>query len=102
MSHDFAQKLWPITNLGVRVIVAQHELAPVDFAHPKLFAPKLEPSEPAVAAGGGADGREVRGTNSKGPAKGSGAGNAGGAPAAPTRAQTPAGAPQGPQDARTT
>src|SRR5260370_20894041 len=62
MSHDFAQKLWPITNLGVRVIVAHHELAPVDVAHPKLFAPKLEPSEPAVAAGGGTDGRDVVGT----------------------------------------
>jgi hypothetical protein len=62
MSHDFAQKLWPITNLGVRVIVAHHELAPVDFAHPKLFAPRLKPSEPAVAAGGGTDGRDVVGT----------------------------------------
>jgi len=62
MSHDFAQKLWPITDLGVRVIVAHHELAPVDFAHPKLFAPKLEPSEPAVAAPGGTDGRDVVGT----------------------------------------
>ena len=61
MSHDFAQKLWPITNLGVRVIVAHHELAPVDFQHPKLFAPKLKPSEPAVA-GGGTDGRDVVGT----------------------------------------
>jgi lipoprotein-anchoring transpeptidase ErfK/SrfK len=62
MSHDFAQKLWPITNLGVRVIVAHHEVAPVDFVHPKLFAPKLKPSEPAVAAGGGTDGRDVVGT----------------------------------------
>ena len=62
MSHEFAQKLWPITNLGVRVIVAHHELAPVDFAHPKLFAPRLEPSEPAVAAPGGTDGRDVVGT----------------------------------------
>jgi hypothetical protein len=62
MSHDFAQKLWPITNLGVRVIVTHHELAPVDFAHPKLFAPKLEPSEPEVASGGGTDGGDVVGT----------------------------------------
>jgi len=62
MSHDFAQKLWPVTNLGVRVIVAHHELAPVDFAHPKLFAPKLQPSEPAVASGGWTDGRDVVGT----------------------------------------
>ena len=61
MSHDFAQKLWPITNLGVRVIVAHHELAPVDFAHPKLFVPKFKPPEPAIAAAGGTDGRDVVG-----------------------------------------
>src|SRR3989442_13596070 len=72
MSHDFAQKLWPITNLGVRVIVAHHELAPVDFAHPKLFVPKLERSEPAVAAGGGARGGEVAGTTAV--VRGAGAG----------------------------
>src|SRR6516162_2785527 len=46
MSHDFAQKLWPITNLGVRVIVAHHELAPVEFEHPKRFVPKLKPPAP--------------------------------------------------------
>jgi hypothetical protein len=46
MSHDFAQKLWPVTKLGVRVIVARHELAPVEFEHPKLFAPKPKPAEP--------------------------------------------------------
>jgi hypothetical protein len=61
MSHDFAQKLWPITNLGVRVIVAHNELAPVDFAHPKLFVPKPKPPEPAIAAAGGTDGRDVVG-----------------------------------------
>jgi hypothetical protein len=49
MSRDFAQKLWPITKLGVRVIVARRDLAPVDFEHPKLFVPKLKPSEPQVA-----------------------------------------------------
>ena len=59
MSHDFAQKLWPITNLGVRVIVAHHELAPVEFAHPKLFAPKPKPPAPAIAMDGGSDGRAV-------------------------------------------
>jgi hypothetical protein len=42
MSPDFARKLWPITKLGVRVVVARHELAPVDFEHPKLFRPKLK------------------------------------------------------------
>jgi L,D-transpeptidase catalytic domain len=49
MSRDFAQKLWRVTKLGVRVIVARHELAPVDFAHPNLFKPK--PPEPAIATG---------------------------------------------------
>src|SRR5262245_58535297 len=48
MSHDFAQKLWPITKLGVRVIVARNELEPVEFSHPKLFTPKIKP-EPKVA-----------------------------------------------------
>ena len=49
MSHDFAQKLWPITKLGVRVIVARNELEPTEFSHPKLFTPKLKPPEPKVA-----------------------------------------------------
>jgi lipoprotein-anchoring transpeptidase ErfK/SrfK len=52
MSHDFARKLWPITKLGVRVVVARHQLAPVDFEHPKLFKPKLKPVEPEVAISG--------------------------------------------------
>jgi hypothetical protein len=59
MSHDFAQKLWPITNLGVRVIVTHFDLAPVEFAHPKLFAPKLKPPAPAIAMDGGSEGRGV-------------------------------------------
>jgi L,D-transpeptidase catalytic domain len=49
MSRDFAQKLWRVTKLGVRVIVARHELAPVDFAHPNLFRPKPKPPEPSIA-----------------------------------------------------
>ena len=49
MSHDFARKLWPVTKLGVRVVVARGDLAPVAFAHPKLFVPKPKPPEPAVA-----------------------------------------------------
>ena len=48
MSHDFAQKLWPVTRLGVRVIVARNELEPVEFSHPKLFTPKLKPPEPRL------------------------------------------------------
>jgi L,D-transpeptidase catalytic domain len=52
MSHDFARKLWPVTKLGVRVIVARHQLTPVDFEHPKLFKPKLKPAEPEIAISG--------------------------------------------------
>src|SRR5262249_742936 len=59
MSPDFAQKLWPITNRGVRVIVAHHEIAPVEFQHPKLFVPKLKPPTPAIAMDGRTDGRDV-------------------------------------------
>src|SRR5262245_24550148 len=59
MSHDFAQKLWPVTQLGVRVIVARSELAPADFAHPKLFVPKLKPGEPQIATNGMTDGRDL-------------------------------------------
>lgn len=59
MSQDFAQKLWPITKLGVRVIIARRDLAPVDFAHPKLFVPKLKPSEPQVATNAATDGRNL-------------------------------------------
>jgi hypothetical protein len=49
MSHDFAMKLWPITKLGVRVIVARDELTPTEFAHAKLFVPRLKPAEPQTA-----------------------------------------------------
>jgi L,D-transpeptidase catalytic domain len=48
MSHDFAMRLWPITKLGVRVIVARDELTPTEFAHAKLFVPRLKP-EPQTA-----------------------------------------------------
>jgi L,D-transpeptidase-like protein len=57
LSSDFAKKLWPITNLGVRVIIARNEVTPVDFEHPKLFAPKPKPSEPQVAANTSSDGQ---------------------------------------------
>jgi hypothetical protein len=48
LSHGFAAALWPTTKLGVRVIVARNDLAPVDFSHPKLFAPIQKPADPPV------------------------------------------------------
>ena len=56
-SHDFAQKLWPVTKLGVRFIVSRHEVAPVEFEHPKLFVPKQKPPEARVAMNGATEGR---------------------------------------------
>jgi hypothetical protein len=50
MSHDFASRLWPITKLGIRVIVARTDVTPVDFSHPNLFAPKPKPVEPPPVA----------------------------------------------------
>src|SRR5262249_45903725 len=50
MSHDFAARLWPITKLGIRVIVARPDVIPTDFSHPNLFVPKQKPIEaPPVA-----------------------------------------------------
>jgi hypothetical protein len=51
MTHDFAARLWQVARLGVRVIVARNDVVPVDFAHPRLFGPKLKPAEPPVASG---------------------------------------------------
>jgi lipoprotein-anchoring transpeptidase ErfK/SrfK len=42
----FARQLWGITKLGVRVVVSRGDVAPVAFAHPKLFIYKQpDPAE---------------------------------------------------------
>ena len=50
MSHDFAARLWTITKLGVRVIVARTDVIPVEFSHPNLFVPKPKAVEPPPVA----------------------------------------------------
>jgi L,D-transpeptidase-like protein len=52
MSHDFATRLWDLTRLGARVIVAHPELRPVDIADPHLFARQATPttSDPTASA----------------------------------------------------
>jgi L,D-transpeptidase catalytic domain len=50
MVHDFAAKLWPTTDLGVRVVVSPTDVTPQPFSHPKLFSPK---SAPGIPVGGG-------------------------------------------------
>jgi L,D-transpeptidase-like protein len=42
----FAEKLYDKTRIGMRVIIAPDDPAPVDFSHPVLFVPKAE----AIAA----------------------------------------------------
>ena len=51
----FARQLWGITKLGARVIIARGDVAPVAFAHPRLFIykqpdPADEAREQAAAA----------------------------------------------------
>jgi len=45
---DFAERLFDATAMGMRVIVAPGDVAPVEFAHPLLFQPK--PGANALAA----------------------------------------------------
>jgi hypothetical protein len=48
---EFAQRLWILTRLGARVIIARPELKPEDIANPHLFARKLAPpAAPAPSA----------------------------------------------------
>jgi hypothetical protein len=50
LPQDFAIRLWGITKVGARVIVARDPAAPVEIAHPKLFVPKkLEEKSVPVA-----------------------------------------------------
>jgi lipoprotein-anchoring transpeptidase ErfK/SrfK len=40
MPHDFATRLWVLTRLGARVIIARPELRPAEFADTRLFVHK--------------------------------------------------------------
>jgi hypothetical protein len=46
MPHDFAEKLFDKTRIGMRVIISPNDAAPVEFSHPALFVPNAK----AVAA----------------------------------------------------
>src|SRR5262249_44683636 len=41
MPTGFVSRLWQISKLGVRVVVARNDPAPYEFDHPKLFNPRL-------------------------------------------------------------
>src|SRR5712671_5267219 len=48
LPYDFAARLFDATRLGMRVIVAPGDVAPIEIAHPALLAPK--PGAAALAA----------------------------------------------------
>jgi lipoprotein-anchoring transpeptidase ErfK/SrfK len=45
MPTDFVSRLWGISKLGMRVVVARTALTPQDFAHEKLFNPAQKPAD---------------------------------------------------------
>src|SRR5262249_31554903 len=57
LPYDFAQRLFGATRLGMRVIVAPTDVAPVEVVHPTLFSPK--PGAVAVAAARAAEAEEA-------------------------------------------
>ncbi len=57
MPYDFAARLFDETKLGMRVIVAPTDVAPVEIAHPALFSPN--PGARAVAAARAAEAAEA-------------------------------------------
>jgi L,D-transpeptidase catalytic domain len=49
LPYDFAANLFNLTKLGMRVIVAPSDAAPVSIAHPVLFQPKSDARDVAAA-----------------------------------------------------
>jgi lipoprotein-anchoring transpeptidase ErfK/SrfK len=45
MPTDFVSRLWGISKLGMRVVVARASLTPHDFTHEKLFNPAQKPAD---------------------------------------------------------
>jgi lipoprotein-anchoring transpeptidase ErfK/SrfK len=50
MPYDFAERLFDATRLGMRVIVAPSNVAPVAIGHPALFQPKASPEAASASA----------------------------------------------------
>jgi hypothetical protein len=46
LSNEFAIRLWHLTKVGTRVIIARKEVAPVQIATPALLMPAPKPAEP--------------------------------------------------------
>ena len=54
MPHAFAERLFGLTRLGMKVLVGSHDMTPVAITHPALFQPS-DRTEEAVAAPASAD-----------------------------------------------
>ena len=50
LPQDFAVRLFQMTKIGTRVIVARDAVAPVEITHPKLFVPKTPAEQTAALA----------------------------------------------------
>ncbi len=58
LPHEFAQRLWGMTKMGVRVVVTpRNDVAPSEFDHPRLVALATKPAAPEVAAAPGPTGQ---------------------------------------------
>jgi L,D-transpeptidase catalytic domain len=57
LPYDFAEHLFDMTELGMRVVVAQTDVAPVSIAHPALFQPR--PDAGAASAARAAEAEEA-------------------------------------------
>jgi lipoprotein-anchoring transpeptidase ErfK/SrfK len=50
LPHEFAQRLWGMTKMGVRVVVTpRNDVVPVEIDHPRLVAMATKPANPNVA-----------------------------------------------------
>jgi hypothetical protein len=50
MPHEFAERLFGMTTIGMRVIVARNDVRPTEIDHPLLFKPKLVRADIALKA----------------------------------------------------
>ena len=48
LPYEFAERLFPLTKLGLRVVVSRYDVAPATITHPLLFKPAPLQDAPAV------------------------------------------------------
>jgi hypothetical protein len=64
LPHRFAEQIFDMTKLGMRVVVVRDDMSPIEIAHPALFKPGPVRSEVALASTSGrsdtVDGRSMR------------------------------------------